>query len=87
MTFWDKLHAFPKGIQWSPYGERIPIGHLFGEGATGIWKTGLSLNRRWVERITCPLGHLHIWRMRRRKGVKLNRLPRGSKRRTGATSP
>lgn len=59
------------------------MGHLFGDSPKGIWVTALSRNHRLVSKITDPDGNLHIWRMPKRKSIKYNRLPRGSRRTTG----
>ena len=64
-------------------GRYIQCGHLFVEGATGIFVTGISRNHRRVSRITDVNGVLQTYRVFGRKSVKLNRLPRGSRRRTG----
>lgn len=64
-------------------GRRVPCGHIFAEGATGIFVTGISRNHRVVTRITDTNGVLQTYRVFGRKSVRMNRLPRGSKRRTG----
>lgn len=74
---WSQSH------QWVPKG-RIPCGHLFNERRIeGIWITALSRNHRLIWKITDPGGKLHVWRIRGRKSIKFNRLPRGSRRTTG----
>jgi hypothetical protein len=79
MHLWEDEQRL-KSLKWVP-GGRIPIGHIGMNG--GTWITGLSRNFRLVMRISGPDGRIHTWRMRRGKSIKMNRLPRGSKRTTG----
>lgn len=53
--------------------------HLTGND----FKFGRSRNHRRVFRVADPDGVVQTYLIFGRKGVKLNRLPRGSKRRTG----
>jgi hypothetical protein len=63
--------------------QHIPVAHIFAEGSTGVFESGISRNHRPVLRITDVDGVLQTYRARGRKSVKPNRLPRNSHRRTG----
>lgn len=58
-------------------------GRCFPSDLGQVIISGTSLNRRPVFRLKDAGGVLQTYRIRHRKSVKMNRLPRNSKRRTG----
>lgn len=74
-AFWEWARHNGARVKWSPKG-LIPTGHLTGPGM--IWQYCLSRSNRRIVRISGPDGTLHIWRIRKPKSVKNNRMPRGN---------